>query len=239
MLYFIFGTDKDRARKKAISMVEALQKKKPDASFFKIDAEHANLSDLDEYIGGQGLFENKYIVLFDGVFEVKEMREEIMKRLPDLNHSQNIFIFREDELDKSSIGKITKHSTQVQEFSLIEKENNKKEFNVFQLTDALGTFNKKTLWTLFWQAKESGVEDEQIHGILFWQVKSLLITENSLNAKEAGLNPFVFDKSKKFLQNFTKEKLLSMSQGLVDVYHLARRGEYTLEVGLEKWILDL
>ena len=39
MIYFFHGTDIDKARGKAHDLIDSLIKKKPDASFIKIDAE--------------------------------------------------------------------------------------------------------------------------------------------------------------------------------------------------------
>ncbi len=237
MLYCIYGSDKDKARAKAADLVAALQKKKPDAAFFKMTDEDFTESHLEEYIGGQGLFANKYIVLCDGLFLNKEIKEIVVKRLKDINASQNVFIFREGELDKATLTKIEKNSEKVQEYSFDEKPVKKQEFNVFSLADALGKRDRKSLWVLYRQAKDANVEDEQIHGILFWQLKSLILAQVSRSAAEAGLNPFVFGKAQGFARNFSKEELLVKSGELVRLYHEARRGVHDLDMALEKWIL--
>ena len=40
MFYFLHGEDKDKARKKAHELIDGLTKKRPNASFFKIDSEN-------------------------------------------------------------------------------------------------------------------------------------------------------------------------------------------------------
>lgn len=239
MLYFLYGSDKDKARQKAADLVAALQKKKPDASFFKLTLENWSEGSFEEYIGGQGLFENKYIVLADGLMEDKPTKEFISKRLKDLHESQNVFIFREGELDKATLTKAEKNSEKVQEFALKGVEEKKEEFKIFVLTDALGRRDKKALWILYHEAKNANVEDEQIHGILFWQVKNMLLAQKTGSAKEAGLNPFVYSKSQGFGRNFKEGELSKLSSQLVHLYHDARKGIHDLDVALEKWILSV
>lgn len=239
MLYFLYGSDKDKARQKAADLVAALQKKKPDASFFKLTRDNWNEGSFEEYIGGQGLFENKYIVLADGLFEDKANKEFIVKRLSDLHESQNVFIFREGELDKATLTKVEKNSEKVQEFALKETGEVKDEFKIFTLTDALGRRDRKSLWMLYQGAKNADVEDEQIHGILFWQIKNMLLAQKSKTAKEAGLNPFVFSKAQGFGKNYRDGELSKMSSQLIHLYHDARKGIHDLDVALEKWILGI
>jgi len=239
MLYFIHGTDKDKARQKANDLVAALQKKKPDASFFKLTSENWSEGSFEEYIGGQGLFENKYIVLVDGLFGDKVTKEFISKRLKEIKESQNVFIFREGEVDKATLTKIEKNAEKVQEFGTGEAKGKKQEFNTFSLTDALGRRDKKQLWVLYHMAKQANVEDEQIHGVLFWQVKNMMLAQKTQNAAEAGLNPFVFSKAQGFARNFRDGELAKMSGELVSLSHEARRGAHDFDVALERWILNV
>lgn len=239
MLYFLYGGDKDKARSKAHGLVETLLKKKPDASFFKLTLENWSEAHFEEYIGGQGLFENKYVVLADGLFENKEVKEFIVKRLKDLKESQNIFIFREGELDKASLTKIEKNAEKVQELVLANEPRKKEEFNVFSLTDAFGRRDRKNLWILYNQAKNANVEDEQIHGILFWQVKNMLLASKVKSANDAGLSPFVFSKAQGFSKNFSAEELEKKSADLIELYHDARRGIHDFSLSLERFILSI
>ncbi len=239
MLYFLYGEDKDKARAKATGLVETLLKKKPDAAFFKLTDENFSEAHFEEYIGGQGLFENKYIVLADGLFGNKEIKEFVVKRLKDLKESQNIFILREGETDKATLTKIEKNAEKVQEFALANAPQKKEEFKIFSLTDAFGRRDRKALWVLYQQAKLANVEDEQIHGILFWQVKNMLVSMQTKSAADAGLNPFVFTKAQGFARNFKNEELVKKSAELVELYHDARRGIHELGSAMECFILSI
>ena len=110
---------------------------------------------------------------------------------------------------------------------------------MFAMTDALGARNQKRLWTLYQQALRHGVVNEELHGILFWQVKSMLLAALSKDVKESGLNPFVYGKAKNYAKNFTLSELKKISSQLVTMYHQAHRGEVDFDIALEKFFLTI
>lgn len=239
MLYVLYGTDQDKARAKAHELIDSLLKKRPDASFFKLDTENFKSEQFEEYLAGQGLFVNKYIVFCDRLGENKDIRDYLEDKLKEIKASDNIFIVLEESFLAALKKKIEKNAEKVQEFELPEKKVAKKEFNMFALTDALGARDRKSLWVLYRQAVDHGSVSEEIHGILFWQVKSLLLAVSSPDAKTAGLNPFVYGKARNYAKNFKTEELKEMSQELVTMYHRAHRGEIDFERTLEKWVLEI
>src|SRR3989338_11685582 len=147
MLYLLHGTNQDEARRKGNELLESLQKKKPDAAVFKLDAEKWSAAFFEELIGGQGLFERKYIVYVAGVFENKDIKEYVIGNLKAVAESPNIFIFVEGELDKATLTKFEKVATKVQVFGEKGKGKEtlaqKKEFNIFSITDAFGRRDRK------------------------------------------------------------------------------------------------
>ena len=152
-----------------------------------------------------------------------------------LKASENIFIVIENTLDKATLTKFEKNAEKVQEFSAEKKAPVK--FNMFSLTDALGSRNSKRLWTLYQKAVRADAVDEELHGIVFWQVKSMLLASASSDAKSAGLNPLVYSKSKSYAKNFTPAELQNLSSQLVRMYHRAHRGEVDFGNELEKFFL--
>ncbi len=238
MLYFLHGTDSKKSREKLHELTETLHKKKPDAELFKIESEQWDSARFEELLGGQGLFENKYIVVLDKVFENEEAKEAVVEMLKEIAESDNVFIFLEGHVDAPTLKKIEKHAQKTQEFE--EKEKTApKTFNIFSLTDAFGRRDKKQLWVLYEQALASGSEPEEIHGILFWQLKSILTAVSAKSASESGLKPFVFQKASGFARNYSREELQKMSGRFVEIYHNARRGISEMEIGLEKFILGM
>ena len=239
MIYLLHGEDRVMAREKMHTLVDSLRAKKPDASLFKMDGEHFSGAQLEEFILGAGLFEQKYIVVLDNLFEKKEAKEDVMKKVKDIGVSENIFIILESKLDKKTTTKIEKSAEKVQEFAKEAKTKKKDEFNIFSLTDAIGRRDRKKAWVLFQQAVLGGVAVENIHGTIFWGVKSMLLASEAKTAKEAGLNPFVFSKSISFAKNFGDGELENISSRLVSIYHDARRGGTELSVSLETFILSV
>jgi DNA polymerase III delta subunit len=241
MIYLLYGNDIQTSRKKLHTLLDGLFKKRPDAEYFHITSENASEFSVEELISSQGLFEQKYIVVLDNLFEDKakenNRKDELLKELKEMQKAEHIFIFLEGKLDKKTLTRFEKYAEKVQECSVDEKK--KERFNTFSLTDALGKRDRKSLWTLYQKAKVERIADEEIHGILFWQVKSMLLALQSSNAKEAGLNPFVFSKSKGFLKNYSEKELRGLSQKLVALSHDARRGIHEFGVALERFILAL
>jgi len=250
MLYLLHGTDFKKSREKLHSMVNSLLKKKPDASFFKLDASNFSESQLDELVGGQGLFEQKYIVQMDGLLEYAKTKDFVIDKIDEISKSENIFLLIEENITKPVLKKIEKVAEKVQEFD--EKETggrkfgvigggelNLSEFNIFDLADAFGRRDKKEFWVLYQKAKMRDIPDEEIHGILNWQLKSILISQKSKNVEDSGLKPFVYNKSLRFAKNFEEGELEKLSSKIVSIYHDARRGLCDFSVEMEKFVLGV
>ena len=240
MIYLLYGDNFTQARAKLREIIESQLKKNPDASYFKLNDETWDESKLEEFIGGQGLFQNKYIVVLDGLLEDNDSEKIVLEKIKELEASENIFIIIERSLTKDKLGKIEKRAQKVQKFESVKKiVSEKKEFNVFALTDALGARDKKKLWLLYEKGILSGMDPEEMHRLFFWQVKAMLGALNSESAMFAGLNPFVYKKSLEFARNFKKEELVDLSSKLISIYHEARRGAIDFDVALERWVLEV
>ena len=225
MIYLFHGTDINKAMKKANELADSLRKKKPDASFFKISTDNFDINVLDEYIGGQGLFSNKYIVFLDRLCEKKEIKEAFVDKLKEIGESENIFIILEGKIDKATLNKIEKRAEKSIAFDLSEKEENeiksKKEggLNIFEIANALGEKNKKNLWIVYRILIQEGKVPEEIHGVLFWKAKTMLLSGGTSVWKENELNKLIED--------------------LISVYHESRRGLHELETGLEALLIGI
>ncbi len=217
MIYFLHGTDIDKARVKAHDLVDSLLKKKPDASFFKMNNENWSPAQLQEYAGGQGLFENKYIVFLDRLCEDKKIKEDFLDFIKEISESTNIFIILEGKLDKASVTKIEKKSEKTQEFLLPEKK--KEEYNAFALANAVGNRDRKNAWMLYRKAIDKGEAPEALHGMMFWKIKTMML---------GG-----------FAGAYSKEELYDLADRLITTYHDSRRGVHELETGVEALILSM
>lgn len=237
MVYLFHGSDTEKARAKAHALMDALVAKKPDALVFKLGPETWSRAEMEGLMASEGLFQRSNIVFLDRVLENDEAKEYILGSLADLEGSPNVFVALEGELTKAVLGAFEKKASKVQDFTKTAKP--KKEFNAFAMADALGNRDKKTLWSLYQEALFEGKAVEEVHGLLFWQVKSMLQASRSGSAEEAGQKPFVYSKSLRFARNFKEGDLERMSSDLVSLYHDARRGGEDLDVALERFILNM
>ena len=94
------------------------------------------------------------------------------------------------------------------------------------------------MWVLYQEMILSGKAPEEIHGLLVWQVKSMLLASTSKNAIEAGLKPFVYTKSKGYAGHYSRDELVEMSARLVDIASQSRKGK-DMGVMLEEFMLSL
>jgi len=238
MLYLIHGTDQTTSRKKLHTLVEGLLKKKPNASEFWFDGDFLADSEIDSLIQSSGLFENKYIVVFDKVLENKEHQDSLPKKFKEISNSENIFIFLEGELTKKILSRFEKWSAKIQKFDL-GVEPKEEKFNMFALTDALGKRDRKNLWVLYRKALNSGALPQDVHGILLWQIKNLLMVKTTSNVRGLGLNPFVLRKALSFMKNYSEEELKKLSMSLIVMHHDTRRGIVELNNSLERFLLSV
>ncbi|MEI6528061.1 MAG: hypothetical protein WCO10_00080 [bacterium] len=247
MIYLFHGTDKTKARRAAHKVLEAAEKKHKDAAFFKLSPENWSADKLDELVGGQGLFYSGFVVFADHLFDEKESGENLLKKLKDIAKSPNFFVFLEGKLNKKELETFEKYSKKIENFDLAEKKLSKKEalalkgekIDFFEFTDALGDRNKKLLWTLYQDALGEGVPSEEVHGILFWQVKSMLLAALSKDAAEVGMKDYPYSKARSYAKKYGVEKLQKMSTELLEMYHEAHRGKIDFAVALEKFVLEL
>ncbi|MES2060156.1 MAG: hypothetical protein V4438_03935 [Patescibacteria group bacterium] len=238
MIYFYYGTDKEKVRAKARGTFEALRKKKPDASFVERNGEGLTFSDLEMMLGMQGLFEKKIVAKLSDILANKELEDEVLKNLKAMHESENIFIWSEGAVNKAPLEKIKKHAEKAEEFAA--KEIFKpKEFSIFFLADALGERDKKKLWMLFVEALRRGKVMEEMHGTLFWQLKTILLAKKTKSAEEASINPFPYSKARSFAKNWQEAELQKAMSHLVDMYHKAHRGELDFEIAMEKFALSI
>ena len=247
MIYFYYGTDAESARKKAKITVDSLIEKKPDATLIKIGDEDLSLDKIMELSSGQALFSNKYIVYLYKTFDNINNKELILKNIKEFESSDNIFLFSEGRMDKATVSKIEKHAEKVQEFIKKEKAPNKKEklalagekIDFFEFANAFGKRDKRGLWVLYQDALAEQVPAEEVHGIFFWQVKSMILARKCKTAEEAGMKIFPFEKAREYSKNYKDEELENLSFALVSMYHEAHRGNIDFFVALEKFILEL
>ncbi|MBX4209368.1 hypothetical protein KW799_01595 [Candidatus Parcubacteria bacterium] len=238
MLYVIYGTDIEKAREKSHALFDALKAKKPDAAAGIMRADEVTPEKIEELTQTQGLFENKQIIFMDRTLEDPEIRDVMLGKIDAIKESPNIFIFFEGKLTKETLKKLEKRAEKITEYEATE-EKKKEGGSFFALADALGARDKKKLWAMLREALDEDAAPEEIHGILFWQAKSLALAAKTASAADAGLNPFVYGKAKRYAANFKEGEIDALLSKLVHMYHRAHRGQALFEIELEKLALDI
>ena len=241
MLYVFHGTDIQSSVKKAHTLIDSLRTKRPDATFVTVEAKDWNPSIIEEHIGGQGLFSNKYIVFLNRVSEHADAQDMLAEYIPALKESTNIFIVLENKTPAELKKKFETHADKVviTDEPVKNSWNTTGEFNVFALADAIGERNAFKAWSVYREAITAGLEVESIIGTLFWQVKSMILALNGKSAGDTGLTPFVYSKAKKGCGNYSRDELYALLDNLIVVYHDSHRGLVDGELAVEQWCLGL
>lgn len=238
MIYFFYGTDHSKIKESFDKLLASLLKKRNDATVVRISDENYEANPLQSLIESQSLFGGNYIVVLFKQFINEDIKNDFLTYIKEINESKNLFLVVEEYLSSADLKKIEKNSEKVVEYN--EKEKNEiQRFQIFSLTDALGAKDKKLLWTLYQKALSHNVSPEEVHGILFWQIKSLLTAYESKSAQEAGMKPFVYSKAKGYLKNYSETELKILSSKLVSLFHDSRRGGPDLNEALEGFILEI
>lgn len=207
MIYFLVGND---SKKKNLRARTISGKIKPD----KISDDDISKDILLDYALSRSLFGDVCIVVVENLLSRKDitLSNDEWKSIVE---SPNIFIFLEDGMLATEEKKYKKYA-QIEHF---DKKEEKKDTSrdVFAICDAFARKDKIGAWVLYREAIEKGASPENISGILFWKIKSMILNND---------------------KNFTKENLKMHSSQIVTLHHLAHRGEVDFVVGLEQFILS-
>lgn len=241
MIYLFHGSDRQKILAKASKLVATLKERKPNASFFTMTEDDLDLVKISELSLGQGLFESKHVVILKNVFSKKEVSESLVELLPNVRLSENVFIFIEGSLHKNVLLAFHQNVEQIERYDLPNEKGKwgQRNFNVFLLADAFGEHDRKKLWILLVKALRAGIVPEELSGVLFSQIKNLIIARGCETAGEANLNPYVFSKAKRYGKNFKRGEAENLGKKLVALYHDAHRGLVDFSIGLETFVLSL
>jgi DNA polymerase III delta subunit len=234
MLYVLHGTNRKKVRERSHEILSTLALKRPDAQVFRLVDEGATPDRLRELLESKGLFEGKYIVVVEFALGDESFSGAVVQVAPALAESEHIFILLEEKLSTPLRKVLEEHATKVEVFDVPKGE--EKKFNAFAIADACARRDKKSAWTLLQQSLREGMAPEEIHGIIWWQFKTLALVERG---DTEGIKTFNVAKAQTALRKFSHEELHKLTHELVTLYHEARRDGPPLEIALEKWILAL
>jgi DNA polymerase III delta subunit len=207
MIYILFGND----TKKKNAYLKKLYKDN-----FPIFIPEVNLSKeiLLDYASSISLFGESPIIVLEGI--IKEGNITLgAEDLLALKGSLTTFVFIEEKLLAPDVKKYKKYGI-VEEFNHPTTKQIPR-INVFDIAEAFSRKDKIGTWILYRDAISKGVQPEEVSGIIFWKVKTML-----LNGAKV----------------FSALELKKISSELVSLYHRAHRGECDFAIGLEQFILS-
>lgn len=234
MLHVFFGNDVVKVRDRAFKFLHTATGE--DTLVTRVTPETFEVGMLRDLIGGTSLFGSSQTVVLDTLSECgAEIFEDVIASLESMRDSENQFIVIEGPLTAPHKKRVEGKATETFEISGEKAE----KFNTFLMTDALLRRDRKSLWLLLQEAWREGVSNEEIAGILFWQLKVLRLVLKTSSAEEAGQKPFVYGKAKRALGSFKEGELEKLSGDLLEVYHDGHLGKHDFGLALEKWTLTV
>ena len=234
MLISIIGNDFKKKHKKTREVLAGLKIKRPDAIFAHLDALDLDENKFNESLATVGgLFEEKNIFWFSNIFTDLKLKNLFLEKLPELKNSENAFVFSADYVSPAELKEIEKYSYQTHKF-IIEK----KDFNIFAISNAVQSKNKKALWLEYHNALASGLVAEQIYANIFYAIKTIALAEK-FSEVESGMKSFPYKNAKKSLGIWKEGEALEKLFSLTYVYNQARLSGLALTDALEKFILEL
>lgn len=234
MLTVFFGNDVVKVRDRAFKFLHTATEE--DTLVTRVTPETFEVGMLRDLIGGASLFGATQVVVLDTLSECgAEIFEDVIASLEAMRDSENQFIVIEGTLSSAHKKRVEGKATEAFEISGEKAE----KFNTFSMTDALLRRDRKSLWLLLQDAWREGVSNEEIAGILFWQLKVLRLVLKTSSAEESGQKPFVYQKAKRALASFKEGELERLSGDLLAVYHDGHLGKHDFGLALEKWTLTV
>lgn len=230
MLSVYFGSD----RKSAVDVAyEAAKKVGP--SIVTIDESSFSPGQFLDLTASASLFGESEVYVIDTPSSQNDFNDEFLDSLADMAESANHFFVIEGTLLAPAKKKLGKHTEVLEEFSADKPE----RFNVFGISEALAKKDKRTLWLITSEASLLGIPEEEIIGILWWQLKSLKLASITNTATEAGMKDYPYRKAKQALGKFSSEEINNLSHSLLQVYHQGHKGVVDIKLALERWVLTL
>ena len=216
MLYVYYGTDEKTSRNKLRRAMDALQRRAPYAHILRVTDQDEEAVSMKAILSSQGLFHARQVVLLDGTFSNKGIREDIFKHIREIKESDHVFFLYEKKLLAAHEKKLAQHADNIEKSE--HREAIGKKENPFALANAFGRGKRSEVWIEYRKALAKGAAPEALHGMLFWKVKDMLL-KGKCGDKE--------------------DEYKEMLGVLAEMPHKTRRDGIELEYALERFILSL
>lgn len=227
MLYVLVGDDFQKIKKRIAEVAKGLE-------LVRFGEAGEPFSHAPSRLGASGLFSPRIALHLDKPLEDADAKAFVLEHAKAFANAETPVIVTALALDAETKKKIPKNaSVEILELKTDDEEASQ---STFALTDAYAKGDRKQTWVLYRKFIENGASAEELHGILSWQVRALVLASKTKSASEAGLKPFVYTKAKSALAKMTVNPE-AISRELVAIYHQSRMGQGSLEDLLEMFLL--
>jgi DNA polymerase III delta subunit len=235
MITLLYGTDAVARNKKREKIESDMRKAGTD--IVTLTYTTFSQESIESFLQTQGLFGGQTCVVLKDVLSRDDAGEYILKAGTALSESKTHFIFDSEVVSKEQQKLFSKLGT-VEQYDA-DKKKPREKFNTFSLTDAFNKKDKKNLWVLYSEALRAGVSPEEIVGVLFWNIKNIVLycSAEQKSATTTGISPFVFSKLQTTAKNFSKDEALARAKELTEITHASRMGQGDSATLLELFIL--
>ncbi len=240
MILFIYGDDVKKVKEKVTATVDALLIKQKDASVFKIEAGSWKSEYAQELLNAQGLFLSKYVIVFNFISENKEAFSELLDLLPLMKSADHVCIIAEGNIAEKNKEKIKKAAQKSQELLLKKAPNKdfqKNEVPTFAFAMSFANREFQKTENYFHALLDLKLAPEEVHGVLWWQMKSIKLASAAQSAVGADLSPYVFKNAKSSSLKWNPDDLDQVLNSLFEMYHLAHRGRIDFYNTIERLIV--
>ncbi len=205
MIYIFIGSDLNNKK-------DILKKFSKESEVIVLSSLQINKNLLENHAGTSSLFGQKQSLFLNDV--LIESEDVFNKTLLDLlDKSENNFIFFIDSMNATDEKKFKKYTIE----RFFKKELKKvPDYNIFDIATFFSKKDKIGTWIMYQRLINKNVSPEEISGILFWKIKTMIINGD-----------------KTFDQLTLKKHLISIT----DIYHKAHRGELDFTLSLEGFLM--
>lgn len=237
MIYLITGSDQTKAWRAFERYLEIFKSKQPEASVFQFSLEDFKPETFEEVATGQTLFVSKHIVAARRISSSPAAAELITRLAKEMADSVSAFLFYEPE-ENEVVKTLIKHAKETKKFEL-KTSADKNIFNIFAVADALGARDRQALWLTYHRALLAGASASEVFWKLTWQVKNMLLVNQTEDITKTGLKPFVANKTLRASRNYSLAELKNLQEQLTRLYHQTFPESDEFNFGLEKILLTI
>jgi len=112
-------------------------------------------------------------------------------------------------------------------------------YSPFALQDAVGERNIKKTWIEYQKLLRQDVEPDELIFKVVSKVRDMLSIIKGASATDLGIKDFPYNKSKRDTKNWKEKDLENFYTKLIFAYHKSRSGGDSLDLALEKLLLQL